>query len=366
VLRERRSEDLQAMVRDRRNRITITPLIDEEDRLVGTLHILSDRTEQQVLEDQHEEATSALERTSEQLHQQLEGRREAEQALSQAHTRMEKQAADNLSALAKLQGTLRSTEKALNKSEKALAKLQVESKVGRFDAAGRLAGGVAAQLNEWLSGILGSTDIGLTQLEASYPGHGELTAVQRLTKKAVEWTGRLASLQRRALPAAQAVDLNALISGQSKVLDRLAGEGVDLELDLSADLPAVRGQPHLLEHALLNLAEQARRAMPESGVLRFHTETTKVRASQTKANPEAQAGKHVLLTVSDNSAGMEPEALEHLFEPFAPAAAEGNPLGMAEVFSIARQHGGWIEVRSEPGHGTRYDIYLPLHKAEDE
>jgi signal transduction histidine kinase len=218
-----------------------------------------------------------------------------------------------------------------------------------MDAAGRLAGGVAAQLNEWLSGILGSADIGLTQLETSYPGHGELTAVQRLARRAVEWTGRLSNVHRRRLPASQAVDLNELISGQSKVLDRLAGEGVDLELDLAADLSPVKGEPHLLEHALLNLAEQARIAMPDSGVLRFHTEAAKVRAPQARGNPEAQAGKHVRLTVSDNSAGLDPETLEHLFEPFAPGASatEGNPLGMAEVHGIVRRlDRGQVRARS--------------------
>ena len=357
VVLDRRTETVVLPVHDRWLRVTIIPLVNEDDRVAGTLHVLRDVTEQRRENEELREATAALEQTTDQLREEMDGRAEAEAALSQAHTRLEKQAAENLASMTKIQHL-----------ERSLDKLEKGAGAERMEAIAGLAGGSSRQFNELLTSILGSAELALSRMETSYPGHDELSAIQQAARRTAEWTRRLANLHRSSLPAAGPVDLNELVTEQSRVLERIAGGGVTVEFNLAAGLDPVQGEARLLEHALLNLAQHARESMPKGGTWRVATEAVKLSKSRAKDIAGARAGSHVRLTAADTGPGRKPEELEHLFEPYheAGGASQDDPLGLAEVYGIVRQHNGWIEVDSTPGEGTRLAIYLPVFRAPDE
>jgi len=368
VLQERRTESLDVSVRGRVMRMTIAPLIDDQDRLTGTIHILTDLTElhraQQEagerlerMQRELDEANALMERTGEQLSEEADARKQAEEALSQAHDK-----------LLDLQEQLETAEARVEEMTEELEEMSEDSVTSRLEAVRRLAGGSARQFNEVIAGVLGAAEVGLSQLEPDYPAYEEMTAVQRAARRAGELTRRLANIHRPILAAPGPVDLNQLITDQHKVLRRLAGEAVDLQLDLAPDLQPVHGRADLLEHALLNLVEHGREAMPEGGVLYVATEAPVAEVlSDEEERQEAQPEQaYIRLTISDTGPGLDTDALDHLFEPFYfdEDDTQLNPLGLAEVFGIVRQHDGWIEVDSEEGMGTRFDLFLPLHQEQ--
>ena len=205
-------------------------------------------------------------------------------------------------------------------------------------------------------------------LYATYPAYSELTAIQRTARRAAELTRQLSTIHRRQLAHSQVLDLNGLATAQRQVLRRLSGDGIDLELNLAPGLEPVLGDASALERMLMNLAENAQAAMPEGGVLLIQTEQVTVDDAHRQQHPEACVGQYVRLSVADSGAGVDQATQEHLFEPFflTTEADQGTGLHLAEVYGIARQHGGWIEVRSRPGEGTTFDVYLPIHKPADE
>ncbi len=247
------------------------------------------------------------------------------------------------------------------------AELQAQ-KEQRMEAVARLAEGLAQQFNELLGIILGSAELGLAQVEPSYPAYSELAAIQRTARRAAELTRQLSTIHRRQLAHSQVLDLNGLTTALRQVLRRLSGDGIDLELNLAPGLEPVLGDASALEHMLMNLAQNAQAAMPEGGVLLIQTEQVTVDDAHRQLHPEACVGQYVRLSVADSGAGVDQATQEHLFEPFflTTEADPGTGLHLAEVYGIVRQHGGWIEVRSQPGEGTTFDVYLPIHKPADE
>jgi len=247
------------------------------------------------------------------------------------------------------------------------AELQAQ-KEQRMEALARLAAGLAQQFNELLSIVLGGAELGLAQVEPSYPAYSELAAIQRTARRAAALTRRLSTIHRRQLAHSQELDLNGLATALRQVLRRLSGDGIDLQLNLAPGLEPVLGDAGALEHMLMNLAENARAAMPEGGVLLIQTEQVTVDEVHLQQHPEARVGQYVRLSVADSGAGVDQATQEHLFEPFflTTEAEHGTGLHLAEVYGIVRQHGGWIEVRSQPGEGTTFDVYLPIHKPANE
>ncbi len=225
----------------------------------------------------------------------------------------------------------------------------------KMEAVGRLAGGIAHDFNNVLTVILAYTD---ALLVARDPNRmlSDVGAIQRAAERAADLTRQLLAFGRRQVLKAKRVDLNQTVSQSVDMLRRLIGEDVTIELDLASDLGPVRADPAQLERLLMNLAANARDAMPTGG--RFQLTTGRVPHS---AHPSLGEGNWICLTVRDSGAGMDEETIAHLFEPFftTKELGRGTGLGLASVYGIVRQSGGQVDVKSVPGEGTAFQIYLP-------
>ncbi len=230
----------------------------------------------------------------------------------------------------------------------------------RLEAVGRLAAGVAHDFNNILAVIRGNAEL--------LPGSGSFVEVAESAKEIEEAADRAIGLARQLLSFSsqqsiqpRPLDLNQAVGNFTKMLRRILGEGVHLELQLAADLPAILADVGMLEQVLLNLAVNARDAMPGGGKFSVQTTTVDVSPSSGLAQPDAYAGRFAKLTAADTGAGMSPEVLERIFEPFftTKAFGQGTGLGLATVHGIVKQHRGWLNVASRAGVGTLFEIFLP-------
>ncbi|UCC78043.1 MAG: PAS domain S-box protein, partial [Anaerolineales bacterium] len=226
----------------------------------------------------------------------------------------------------------------------------------RMDAVARLAGGVAQELSELLTGVLGSSEVATAQVGPSHPLHSVLESIRATAQKALEMARRLLTISRQRLVELKAIDLNELITRLSEALAGLAGVLVDMKLELSDELKPVRGDEDALQQMLMALAENAALAMPEGGTLRVETQLVTVDSDYCTSHPGAEPGEYARLTVADSGGGVADELQAHAFEPFATASG----LNLAVVHGIVRQLGGWVDTRAAPEQGTSLDIYLPL------
>ncbi|MCC6930301.1 MAG: PAS domain S-box protein [Gemmatimonadaceae bacterium] len=232
----------------------------------------------------------------------------------------------------------------------------------KLDSIGRLAGGVAHDFNNILTAVLGYTQLlegDLTRGEAIKPD--DLREVRLAAERARALTSQLLAFARRQLVSPRAVDLNAAVSASERMLRRLVGEDIAITTELDPTPWLVYIDPSQLEQVILNLAVNARDAMPEGGLLTLGTEHVVLTDEHLIEGQGVVAGPFALLTVSDSGSGIPPEALPHLFEPFytTKRQGEGTGLGLATVYGIVRQAGGMVDVESTPGIGTRFRIYLP-------
>ncbi len=232
----------------------------------------------------------------------------------------------------------------------------------RMEAIGQLAGGVAHDFNNLLTVIQGSAAMLRDDLDGGAPFHAEtLSELTRAAERATVLTRQLLTFSRRQRLEARPLDLNAVVQNLFSMLQRLIGEDVRLELELDRGSLMIVADPGLLEQMLVNLAVNARDAMPGGGQLLVETRRLELQASELQ-QPEAKPGPHARLRVSDSGTGITAEHLPHIFEPFftTKEVGKGTGLGLATVFGIVQQHGGWVQVTSELSHGTRFDIFLPL------
>jgi PAS domain S-box-containing protein len=232
----------------------------------------------------------------------------------------------------------------------------------RMEAIGQLAGGVAHDFNNLLTVIHGSAAMLREDMNRGVALHAEpLSELTRAAERAAALTRQLLTFSRRQRLEARPLDLNAVVQNLFSMLQRLIGEDVRLRLELDAAPLVVVADPGLLEQMLVNLAVNARDAMPGGGELRVETSRQQLAASELQ-QPEAKAGPHARLSVIDSGTGIAPEHLPHIFEPFftTKEVGKGTGLGLATVFGIVHQHGGWVQVTSELSQGTRFDILLPL------
>ncbi len=232
----------------------------------------------------------------------------------------------------------------------------------RLESVGRLAGGVAHDFNNLLTVILGASDVLAEDLREGKPASPEDVAqIRAAGERARELTGQLLAFARRQVVATVALDLNAAVRGGERLLKRVLGEDVQLTLALEpAPWPAL-GDPGQLEQVILNLAMNARDAMPRGGRLELATANVVVDEAAAAADGRVRAGQWVRLTVTDSGAGMTPEVQAHLFEPFFTTKPKGSGtgLGLATVYGIVTQAGGFVLVRSAPGQGTSFEVHLP-------
>jgi PAS domain S-box-containing protein len=230
----------------------------------------------------------------------------------------------------------------------------------KMEAIGRLAGGVAHDFNNLLTVISGYGDMIMRSLPAEDALHGSIEEVLRAASRATSLTNQLLAFSRRQVSQPKILDLNVLVANMDRMLRRVIGEHIELETVLTPGLGSVKADTGQLEQVIMNLAVNARDAMPEGGNLSIRTANVDVPQSS-RPHADVQPGSYVRLTVADTGKGMDTEIMVHLFEPFytSKSTGKGTGLGLSTVYGIVKQSGGEIVVESEPGRGATFHIYMP-------
>jgi two-component system, cell cycle sensor histidine kinase and response regulator CckA len=231
----------------------------------------------------------------------------------------------------------------------------------KMESVGRLAGGVAHDFNNLLTAMGGYVELALDSLPQDTPAHVDLLEVQKTVRRAGELIRQLLAFARKQDIAPQPCALNALILDMERLLRRVIGDHIVLVTELAPDLGFVMVDPGQIEQVIVNLAVNARDAMPNGGTLRIQTANVTVTTPPTYQAPALPASDYIRLTISDTGVGMDEQVREHVFEPFftTKGAERGTGLGLATCYGIVVQHGGAIDVASQPGAGTTFVIYLP-------
>jgi PAS domain S-box-containing protein len=231
----------------------------------------------------------------------------------------------------------------------------------KMEAIGTLAGGIAHDFNNLLTGIMGYTDFVKTELGDDHPLAEYVNEIDRAASRAAALTRQLLAFSRRQILEISHVDLNHVVESVVGFLERVIGEHIELKVRRSPDALMAQVDAGQIEQVLMNLCVNARDAMKEGGQLSIETSLVMLDEEFCEKEPWARPGKYVKLVVSDTGVGMSPEVLERIFEPFftTKEAGEGTGLGLAMVYGIIEQHKGLIHVESEPGRGSRFEVYLP-------
>ena len=231
----------------------------------------------------------------------------------------------------------------------------------KMEAVGQLAGGIAHDFNNLLTAILGSTQLLLHNTPVGDARREDAEEIRHAGLRAAELTRQLLAFSRRQVLAPKVLDVNAVVANMDRMLRRLLGEDIELATSLDPDAGAVNADPGQLEQVLLNLAVNARDAMPGGGRLSIGTTRVTLHEEHVERRHRMPAGDYVCLAVADTGVGMDETTQAHLFEPFftTKEVGKGTGLGLATVYGIVKQSGGYIWVYSEAGHGTTVKIYLP-------
>ena len=231
----------------------------------------------------------------------------------------------------------------------------------KMEAVGHLAGGIAHDFSNILTVINAYTGILLNQQGIDADTREQLSQMARVAERASSLPRQLLTFSRKQVMRPATLDLNQIVTGTAKMLQRIIAEDVRLRLECSPVIPPVWADAGMLEQVLMNLAVNARDAMPRGGQLVISTDKTSVDDAYLATHPQARLGEFVTMQVSDTGCGMQPEVMAHIFEPFftTKRPGEGTGLGLATVFSIAQQHRGWIVVESEVSRGTTIKMFIP-------
>jgi PAS domain S-box-containing protein len=247
--------------------------------------------------------------------------------------------------------------------------LQMEERLRqaqKMEAIGQLAGGVAHDFNNILQAILGYAYMVKMSLETGSPGHVDLDQVIKATNRATTLVRQLLTFSRQETPKPQMLDLNEVIDNLLKMLRRLIGEHINLDVYTQSGLNAIYADSSHIEQILINLCVNARDAMPNGGKITIETKNCYFDSDYVISYPWAEMGDYVLLSVSDTGVGIPPEIRDRIFEPFftTKEVGEGTGLGLATVYAITKQHQGGINIYSEPGHGVTFQIYFPAAQGQ--
>ncbi|MBI5086134.1 MAG: response regulator [Acidobacteria bacterium] len=230
----------------------------------------------------------------------------------------------------------------------------------KMESIGRLAGGIAHDFNNLLTVINGYSEVALAELPEGNPTRHAVEQIHDAGRRAANLTGQLLAFGRKQVIRPQTVDVNHAVTDAEEMLSRLIGADIELISNLTPHPCLALADPAQLHQVILNLAVNARDAMPEGGRLEIATANVEVKEGAT-ANPAAVPGHYVQLIVSDTGTGMSEQLRQHIFEPFftTKEQGKGTGLGLATVYGIVQQNNGWIEVKSEPGRGAAFCIFLP-------
>jgi two-component system cell cycle sensor histidine kinase/response regulator CckA len=231
----------------------------------------------------------------------------------------------------------------------------------KMEAIGRLSGGIAHDFNNLLGVIIGYSGVLKKNLAAKADLLEHATEIEKAGQRAASLTKQLLAFSRRQVLTPEVLDLNALVNDLRRMLPRLLGEDIQITANLDPDLKNVKADRTQIEQVILNLAINARDAMPAGGGLTIATANVALDEAYTWDHPGSKAGRYVLLSVTDTGTGMDPETLAHIFEPFftTKEPGKGTGLGLATVYGIVKQSDGYIWVESALGKGSKFEVYVP-------
>jgi PAS domain S-box-containing protein len=231
----------------------------------------------------------------------------------------------------------------------------------KMEAVGRLAGGVAHDFNNLLTAITGYGSLLIDGLGADHPLRGEVREIVHAAEQAGSLTKQLLAFTRRQILQPRVIDLNALVANVERLLRRVMGEDIEFVTSLDREIWSVKVDPGQIEQLIMNLAVNARDAMPRGGRLDLSTSKLRVPEGGSPTHPGLPAGEWVMLSLKDEGVGMSAETLDRIFEPFftTKERGKGTGLGLATVYAIVEQSGGHVRVQSRPGQGSTFRIYLP-------
>jgi two-component system cell cycle sensor histidine kinase/response regulator CckA len=248
------------------------------------------------------------------------------------------------------------------RSEEALRRMEAQLlQTQKMEAIGKLAGGVAHDFNNLLSVILGISALLLEQLEPDHPMRADMTEIQQSGERAARLTRQLLAFSRRQMLDPRVLDLNDVIASIDRMLLRVVGEDIELQLLTGPHLHRVRVDPGQMEQVIMNLVVNARDAMPRGGALTLQTASVELDEAFAREHIGVTPGPHVMLAITDTGVGMDEETQARIYEPFftTKATGKGTGLGLATVFGIVKQSGGTIWLESVPDRGTTFRIYFP-------
>jgi PAS domain S-box-containing protein len=242
-------------------------------------------------------------------------------------------------------------------------RLELELKQAqKMEAVGTMAGGIAHDFNNLLTAILGYSELLMAECEPGSIVRKDVEEIDKTARRAAALTKRLLAFSKGQMVQVAPVDINGVVTGLEKMLRRLIGEDVELRTNLAEGLPKVDADAGQIEQVVVNLALNARDAMPDGGSLTVGTEAVTLEQDECASRPEARPGEWACLKIADTGHGMEAKVADRIFEPFytTKEVGKGTGLGLSVVFGIIKAHHGWIEVDSEPSAGSEFRIFIPL------
>jgi signal transduction histidine kinase/CheY-like chemotaxis protein len=299
---------------------------------------------------------------TEAFNEMLQEIEERDVALRGAQAELERRVEERTRELERQTQERLETERALRDSEEQLRQAQ------KMEAVGRLAGGIAHDFNNLLTAIQGYSELMLLRLPPRDPLRRHAEEIHKASGRAAALTRQLLAFSRKQVLEPKLLDLNAIVAGMDGMLRRVIGEDVELVSRPADRLGAVHADPGQLEQVILNLAVNARDAMPNGGKLILETRNAEVRPGSREASAGLAPGRYVVLAVTDTGVGMDAGILSRIFEPFftTKEKGKGTGLGLSTVYGIVKQSGGHVFVRSEPGLGSTFEIYLPRVEGQPE